>query len=166
MKILHVGLVREFSWKLYFSEKLRRFCGEVYDMLSKLFYRKSEDIAPFLKAEIHLDIPNLVSFMSYRQGKIHCFIVISAFARVQGVGTLPLNWHLFQRRAVALVFQCTESTDEMCSQSQWSGLCLSGACKILLFSLVWFSNYLAICSSVFFAQWLQFSSHVVVALLE
>ncbi|NXV03318.1 DYH8 protein, partial [Cettia cetti] len=29
-------------------------------MVSKLFYSKSKDIAPFLKAEIHLDIPNLV----------------------------------------------------------------------------------------------------------
>ncbi|NXU62099.1 DYH8 protein, partial [Horornis vulcanius] len=29
-------------------------------MVSKLFYSKSKDIPPFLKAEIHLDIPNLV----------------------------------------------------------------------------------------------------------
>lgn len=113
--------------------------------VSKLFYSKSEDTTPFLIAEVHLDIPNLVRFMSYRWGEIHCLIVISAFAQVQGVGMLPLNQHLFLRRAVAHIFQRTENIDEMYSQSQCSDLCLSGACRTLLFNFVWFSNYTSIC---------------------
>lgn len=134
--------------------------------MSKSFYSKSEDITPFLKAEVHLDSHNLVSFMLYRYGKIHFFRVISAFAQVQGVNTLPLNQHLLQRRAAAHIFLCAESTDEMCLKSQCSVLCLSGACRTLLFNLLWFSNYIAICPSTFFAEWLQFSSHLVFASLQ
>ncbi|NWV69074.1 DYH8 protein, partial [Malurus elegans] len=37
-----------------------RFCGEVLMICVKIIFSKSEDMAPFLKAEVHLEIPNLV----------------------------------------------------------------------------------------------------------
>lgn len=62
---------------------------------------KSEEIVSFLKAEVHLAIPNVVSYVSYRYGKMHYIMVMSAFAQAQNVGTLLLNQHPFRRRTVA-----------------------------------------------------------------